>query len=316
MHRHRAVDFLARTVRGLEHIAAREIAERGGTVLHAPVSVLDHPLRTVDDLFTLAFTAPDPGPVKADLPALARRLAAAPLPVQPAGDRFSVSASTSGRRTYNRYDVEDLVGEILARRFGADYVSRRGGAPPPDAVNWRVTVTPAGVHIGLRGARPPLHRRPWKVASVPGSLHPPVAAAMVRLAGIGPGDVVIDPCCGAGTLLAESPGLRAGSDVAGVVAAQANAPAVAWFTADARSLPYPTGTVDHVLTNPPWGRQVTAVGTFAALTREWRRVLRPGGRLTYLGPWDPPPGWRVVTRLPISLAGTHPTITVCERGGA
>jgi tRNA G10 N-methylase Trm11 len=150
---------------------------------------------------------------------------------------------------------------------------------------------------------------------VQGTLHPPVAAAMARLAGIRAGDVVVDPCCGAGTLLAEaSPGaFRAGSDRAGVAAARANVPHLPWFTADARRLPYPSGSVDHVLTNPPWDRQVTSHGTFTEFVREWRRVLRPGGRLTYLGPWDPPRGWRVISRHPISLFGQYPVITVCER---
>jgi 23S rRNA G2445 N2-methylase RlmL len=316
--------LFARTVHGLEHVAARELRERGGTVVTvsprhlvvlAPLSLLDRPPATVDDLFPLALSTPDPGPTKADLAVLAGTVAAAPISVDPRGDRFSVSASAAGRRTYSRYDIEDAVGGALASRFAAAYVSRRDGRrPPPGTVDWRVTVDAGGVHIGLRGTRPPLHRRPWKVASVPGTLHPPVAAAMVRLAGVRPGDVVVDPCCGAGTLLAEAPThARAGSDIAGVAAAMANAPAVAWFTSDARRLPYPAGSVDHVVTNPPWDRQVAAHGTFAELVAEWRRILRPGGRLTYLGPWAPPPGWRVVTRQPISLFGQHPTITVCER---
>jgi len=316
--------LFARTVHGLEHVAARELRERGGTVLavsprqlvvHAPLSLLDRPPATVDDLFPLVLSIPDPGPTKADLAVLGRAVATSRLTGTPQGDRFSVSASAAGRRTYNRYDIEDTVGAALAGRFGAAYVSRRDGRrPPPGTVEWRVTVTGDGVHIGLRGTRPPLHRRPWKVASVPGTLHPPVAAAMLRLAGVRPGDVVVDPCCGAGTLLAEAPtAMLAGSDIAGVTAARTNAPAIPWFTADARHLPYPTGSIDHVVTNPPWDRQVAALGTFTEFVAEWRRVLRPGGRLTYLGPWPPPAGWQVRTRQPISLFGQHPTITVCTR---
>ncbi len=323
-HRRQAVGtrLFARTVHGLERVAEAELREQGCTVhavtprqlvLTAPAAL--RPPRTVDDLFDLVLAVPDPGATKADLGALARALASAPLGVPPV-PVLSVSASTAGRRTYSHLDVADTVGTVLASRLGAVYASRRGGAkPPPGAVDWRVTIDASGVHIGLRGARPPLHRRPWKVASVPGTLHPPVAAAMVRLAGIRPGDVVVDPCCGAGTLMAEAPAdtYRAGSDRAGVAAARTNAPGIPWFTADARRLPYPTGSVDHVLTNPPWDRQVASHGTFAEFVREWRRVLRQGGRLTYLGPWDPPPGWRVVGRHPISLFGQRPVITVCER---
>lgn len=326
-HRRPAVGsrLFARTVHGLEHVAAQELRERDCTVLsvsprllvlRGPASLLDRPPHTVDDLYTLVLTAPDPGPTKPDLVVLSRLLARTPLRAVEA-PLVSVSASTAGRRTYSRYDVEDAVGAVLAARLGSTYVSRRDGrVPPPGTVDWRVTVGPAGVHIGLRGARPPLHRRPWKLASVPGTLHPPVAAAMVRLAGVRPGDVVVDPCCGAGTVLVESSVPGVGSDLAGVAAARVNARHrrdLTWLTADARRLPYPDASVDHVITNPPWDRQVAAHGAASEFLREWRRILRPGGRLTCLAPWPELPGFRTLTRHPISLFGQHPVLTVSER---
>jgi tRNA (guanine6-N2)-methyltransferase len=326
-HRRSAVGtrLFARVVHGLEHVAAQELRERGCTVssvsprllvFRGPPSLLDAPPRTVDDVFRLVLTAPDPGPTKPDLVVLSRLLALAPLGGG-AAPCVSVSASTAGRRTYSRYDVEDTVGAVLADRLGTVYVSRRDGrVPPPGAVDWRVNIDTAGVHIGPRGTRPPLHRRPWKVASVPGTLHPPVAAAMVRLAGVRPGDVVVDPCCGAGTVLVESPAAGVGSDVAGVAAARVNAHHrrdIAWLTADARRLAYPDGSVDHIVTNPPWNRQVAAHGEVGEFLREWRRVLRPGGRLTCLAPWPSLPGFRTLARYPISLFGQRPVITVCER---
>jgi 23S rRNA G2445 N2-methylase RlmL len=317
--------LFARTVHGLEHVAAEELRERDCTVIavsprqlvfSGPPSLFDQPPSTVDDVFRLALSAPDPGPTRSDLGALSRLVASMPFDVVEASV-LSVSASTTGRRTYNRYDVEDVVGTALASRFGAVYVPRRDGrVPPPGAVDWRVTIDRRGVHIGPRGARRPLHRRPWKVASVPGTLHPPVAAAMVRLAGVRAGDVVADPCCGAGTLLVESPVPGVGSDLAGTAAARVNAhhrQDIAWLTADARRLPYPDASVDHIITNPPWNRQVTARGTMTEFLREWRRVLRPGGRLTCLSPWPSLAGFRTLARYPISLFGQHPVITLCQR---
>jgi tRNA (guanine6-N2)-methyltransferase len=106
---------------------------------------------------------------------------------------------------------------------------------------------------------------------VPGTLHLPVAAAMVRLAGVRPGDAVVDPCRGAGTVLVESPVPGVGSDLAGVAAARVNARHrhdIAWLTADAR-------------------------------------------RLTCLASWPALPAFHTLARYPLSLFGQHPVITVC-----
>ena len=61
--------------------------------------------------------------------------------------------------------------------------------------------------LGLRLGALPLHRRAYKVASRPGSLKPPVAYCLGLLAALAPGDVVLDPACGAGTILVEAAAL-------------------------------------------------------------------------------------------------------------
>jgi len=209
-----------------------------------------------------------------------------------------VSASFLGRRRFNQYDAEDAVGQALARRLGIGYHARRAGiAPPPTHSGWRLTLDGTRATLMLRIADRPLRRRAYKRRSIPGTLHPPLAAAMAWMADIHPGHTVIDPCCGAGTLLVEAgrqqPGARFRGfdlDPEALRAAQANAAGmpVEISRADAGRLPLPDGSIDRVLSNPPWGGQVTAGGRLAASWSHWwaelRRVLVPGGTAVVLFP--------------------------------
>jgi 23S rRNA G2445 N2-methylase RlmL len=133
--------------------------------------------------------------------------------------------------------------------------------------------------------------------SLPASLKPTVARAMVRLSQPRATDVVLDPLCGAGTLLieralaAEYSALYGGDrDPAAAAMARANARAAGvpidvqeW---DALTLPLPDRSVDVVLANPPFGKKVEIDGGpyafYRRLAIELRRVLRPGGRLVLI----------------------------------
>jgi tRNA (guanine6-N2)-methyltransferase len=332
----RGTVYIARTVHGLEPIAAAELAGLGHRVIATAKRQLFTTAqesgatpRTVDDLTPLVACTPDPGGTKADLRMLHRRLAEALGPLSLLrGSHVTVSASFSGRRTFNRYDIEDTVGAVLADRLGAHYDSRRDGArPPADAIEFRVALSEDGCFVGFRGDRPPLHRRTWKTASIPGTLHPPVAAAMVRLARIRPGMTVLDPCCGAGTIPVETSIVHpdacvSASDIdpAALHAAAVNAreqPEITLSLMDAAELPRADASVDRIVTNPPWDRQVAARSDFATLLREWHRVLRPDGRLVCLvtadqvAVLDDQP-WKIREARPLSVAGRHPVLVTAH----
>lgn len=310
--------LVARTVRGLEPIVAAEVAALGRVerIRHREVwftapatpAVLD--LRTPDDLFLVGSVFPV-GRTRADLARVSGAAARVPPllslrsrcggPV--AGPAVEVVASFVGRRNYNRHDLEDAAGAAFP-----GYVSRRRGVPPAGALSWRLTVADDEAVLALRVAGRPLHRRPYRTRSVPGSVHPPLAAALVRLAGVEPGMTVLDPCCGAGTLLLESPGVRLGVDHSPIALARARANGLtALANADAGRLPVASAAVDRVLVNPPWGRRVQARACLATsparLWHEIRRVLRPGGRAAALLPEPDVPGLRVEAALPVRIAG-------------
>ncbi|GAA3772272.1 methyltransferase domain-containing protein [Plantactinospora mayteni] len=349
--------LVARTVRGIEPVVAEEIRTRGlgrvSAVGHREVwfdstdpgpEVLE--LRCADDVFLVGTVVYGIGRSRANLRLLGK--AAAALPVrelltarrrcggqQRPASGVDVSASFLGRRNYTRFDLEDAVGEPLAAALGLPYHSRRGGlAPPPGGLSWRVTVVDDRALVALRIADRPLHRRAYRRVSRPGSLHPPVAAALVRLAGPRDGDLLLDPCCGAGTIPVEaslSGGALSivGGDIDRAVVAIAagnggDAP-VGWMVADAGRIPLPDGVVDLMVTNPPWNRQVPFAGILARRQRrfwaELRRVLRTGGRAVLLVsdvdgelPAADAAGLTVRNRRPISLSGAHPEIVVLRAG--
>jgi 23S rRNA G2445 N2-methylase RlmL len=312
-----AARLVARCVRGLEPALGTEILRTGSATLerigHREVGFRGATgdavrLRTADDVFLPGARGADPGPHRSgtaslgdlaravDLEALARERAKSGGPAGFGG--IEVSASFLGRRTYNRYDLEDAVGQVLAERTGVPYHSRRGGeAPPPGYGGWRLTLDGTRATLLLRLGERPAHRRAYKGATVPGTLHPPVAAAMAQAAGLLPGHRVLDPCCGAGTLLIEAhhtaPDLTLlglDLDPAARRAARSNAGTlpVTVEHGDAGALPLADGSVDRVLCNPPWGEQVDALGRLARRPERWwhelARVLTDEGRAVVLLP--------------------------------
>ena len=143
---------------------------------------------------------------------------------------------------------------------------------------------------------------------------------------IAPGLRLLDPCCGAGTILVEAAlggaaAMGGDSDPAAVAAAQANAAAAGVSAAirqwDAQALPIADASIDRLVSNLPWGCQVavdTALATFYRRTcSEMRRVLAPGGRIALLTSTPHLLDLRDVRcekEMQISLFGQTPTIII------
>ena len=201
-----------------------------------------------------------------------------------------------GHHGYLRRDA----GKALARGLGGHFPESWRPAEENAAVEVWLSIDEATAVCGLRLSDRSMRHRTYKLDHRPASLRPTMAAALVRLAGAHAAQVFLDPMCGAGTILAEQlvaaerthrPLLVVGGDVEmdAVRSASANlrrlggAHLAHW---DATRLPLALEAVDHVVSNPPFGKQLSSPEAirplYAAMVREYNRVLRPGGQAILL----------------------------------
>ena len=343
-----SASYWAVATRGLEEVASNEI-QAGVPDAHAldttyrrvAFSSTAHPsallaLRTVEDLFVDIETWAGIGRPRAALAQLqeyamaldlrdaaalcreARELGAPPT--------FSVTVNFVGRRNYSTDEIKSALAGSVEATHRWIYRERDIDAD----LNLRVFLEHEQAYLGVRLAARPLNERPYKIANVPGSLKPNVAAAMVRLGRFEPGATIADPLCGAGTIVIEAAlaGLQAiggDSDMAALEAAKRNLEAAGvdvtperW---DARALPLVDGSLDGVICNLPWGRQVemgSEIESFYARSlREMRRVCRQDGTLVLLTSLQPllrstarAAGFEVESETEISLSGQTPTLSM------
>jgi 23S rRNA G2445 N2-methylase RlmL len=304
---------------GLEPVAAEEIERdlggevkrsgRGVVVFRVPnidESLLH--LRTVEDVFLLAWGTDQLTYRAEDLERIRRwtarepdwdqllRLHHALRPRRKGRPTYHLVAQMEGHHGYLRRDARKALADGLAGKLPASWRPAEENA----AVEVWLTIDQATAVCGMRLSDHTLRHRTYKLEHRPASLRPVVAAAMVRLAEARPGHLLLDPMCGAGTILAEyleamrrqrgvRPALAGDRERGAVRAAAINlsrlGPALLahW---DARRLPLAGEAVDRVVTNPPFGKQLAspeAIGPlYEAVVAECDRVLRPGGRAVLL----------------------------------
>lgn len=310
------VPMYAQVQSGLEPVVADEITRdlggnvkrtsRGTVVFTLPrVTEKVLQLRTTEDVFLLAWGSNSLTYRPPDLDNFRRWTARKPdwpdlfkkhhvvRPRTKGKPTFHLVCQMQGEHAYKRADARQALIDGLAGTIPA-------GWHPTDENAWLeiwLTIRGQTAVCGVRLSDRTMRHRTYKEDHVLASLRPTVAAAMVRLAGVGPGMTVLDPMCGAGTILAEAivtAGRRRGAPVQ-VVGGDIDPNAVfvtgqnlqrvgpatlaRW---DARRLPLPTASVDRIVTNPPFGKQLSSPDEvpplYAAAAAEWNRVLRPGGR--------------------------------------
>jgi tRNA (guanine6-N2)-methyltransferase len=305
---------------GLEGIAAEEIAAslkgevkrtaHGLTVFRVPqIDSALLQLRTVEDVFLLAWGTDKLSYRASDLKRIRAwtahevdwdqllRIHHAIRPKPKGKPTYRLVAQMTGEHGYRRTDARKALAEGLAGKLPATW---RPAEENADVEIW-LTIHGATAVCGLRLSDRTMRHRSYKMEHLPASLRPTVAAAMARLAEIKPRQVVLDPMCGAGTILAEVLELARAEEIRlaavwggdlKVDALRAAGPnlrrlghvvLVGW---DARFLPLPDRSVARIVCNPPFGKQLghpEDIGPlYRRLLREFDRVLHARGRAVLL----------------------------------
>ncbi len=321
--------ILATVTPGLEAVCASEVLSRvPGSTLSATargkvwVSVPEvgpalATVRTADNLL-LHLGEVRAGLTRWDLQAIGRDVAALPglepiLGSRPdvGGSGFVVNASRRGRQTWSRFEAGTAIADAIEARFPAwpnltGIVAGgqgAGGRGVRVAVELRVDVDDERATVSWRLTPPSFRFRGPDRGFARAALLPTVAHALALLSDPRPDDRVLDPFAGSATIVAERAALPAAS-VTGIeidrnvaVVARANlGPSATIVVADARAMPLDAGSVDAIVTNLPFGRQVLdsdeIPDLYRTAAREMARVLVPG------------PGARVIamtTRVPEAI---------------
>ncbi len=248
---------------------------------------------------------------------------------------YRLVTQMEGDHGYLRRDARKALAQGLLGKFPESWKPAEENA----AIEVWLTIQGATAVCGLRLSDHTMRHRTYKLEHRPASLRPTVAAALVRLAGIKPGHLVLDPMCGVGTILAEylevrvrcrdgspapwvgtangRPCARRGS----TCAASGSAALAVW---EATRLPLASASVDRVLSNPPFGKQLSdpeAIGPlYQGMVREYDRVMRPGGRAVLLTSAAAllrgsarQAGWTSLRQVPLRLLGQHAVISVWQK---
>ncbi len=244
---------------------------------------------------------------------------------------WRVVSQMDGPHDFRRTDAGESVSDALRR------IMPRGMRLVKDDADIEFWLWVGGSEalVGLRISDATMRHRTYKREHLPASLRPTVAASMAWLARPTLEDIVLDPLCGAGTIVIErallAPYARAsGGDIRAdaVEMAMRNARAAhvkaTWSQWDARSLPLEDASVTRILTNLPFGKQIGTheenIKLYTALAQEFKRVMSKSGVQVVLTSddrvWEAAlrdAGWRVTKKVVMVVLGQPASIFVAEQ---
>ncbi|MGA7760566.1 MAG: methyltransferase domain-containing protein [Candidatus Binataceae bacterium] len=292
----------------IRELGRRTVPERAGmTIFSAPRPDPLGAARTIEDLFALVGYRDGLGTAPATLEKIRTAAHEAPYVEEALEARVRMTPGSRAGRKLGFRVIARIAGEHEFRRLDFQRAVERGIAARGDH-SWRIAGDDADVEfwatllggemfLAVRLVDERMRHREYKVAHRPGSLRASVAAALGWLSQPGANDCVVDPMCGAGTILVERAHLGRYAMLAGfdrdpdaIAAAHENIGPryrpIGLAQGDALRLPLGNGAATHLVTNLPWGTKYGSHGEnrrlYPRLVEEFARVVRPGGRLVML----------------------------------
>lgn len=203
---------------------------------------------------------------------------------------FRVISRMSGYRNFQKRDLQQVVERALIDKGW--YLSHADSG-----LDVWVEVHGEDAYISIRLSKPSKSQRSYKREQVPQTLKPAIAYSMVMLSKPQTDDIILDPMCGAGTILLE----RAfsgryrhliGGDLSeeAVRATHKNFgrkhQPCQFFHWDAQSLPLKPNSVDKIISNLPIERNNHRDADLGNLYRvcltQFETVIKPGGKMVLL----------------------------------
>ena len=196
-------------------------------------------------------------------------------------------------KEYRRIDLQMALEEAIDKRYHRNWQRVDDEA----VVEVWTHLLHEQIILGLRLSDERMRHREYKLEHLPASLRPTVAYAMVWLSGIEENDVFLDPMCGAGTILIERAQAGRykqlyGGDIRpeALTAVTTNVgnkyKPIELKEWDARDLPFENESIDKIVCNLPFGKQIGSEEEnkelYGAFLGEVTRLLRPGGRAVLL----------------------------------
>jgi len=248
---------------------------------------------------------------------------------------YRIVTQMDGEHGYHRKDAQRAFAKGLAKYIPTTWQVVDENA----SLEFWLTINDKTAISGIRLTDKTMRHRIYKVAHRPASLKPSVAASMVRLADLNPLHRVLDPMCGAGTILAEyqiyAEGWRVaraaawGGDIeqAAVLDASANTRRLGkiylnrW---DARWLPLQPSSIDRIICNPPFGKQLSPdidIGKlYRGLMIQFNRILSPEGKavilvsdFALLKEACDKVGWKLEQRLRTEILGQNAVMSLWQK---